>query len=160
MERFGGRRRRSTRLLTLVVALAAALMVISPALRTAPARAQEATPSAGDGGAAPSTASVVPADTIAFIAFNLNQESDQWQVAGDLLARAGFTDAIADAPLDMATQMLQQLPVSLSDSTDRGEHGRRRRGGRRAVGGGDRPGRDRHPIGREWGRLVGGASAE
>jgi hypothetical protein len=101
--------------LTLVVALAAALMVISPALRTAPVRAQEATPSGGDGGAALSTASVMPAETIAFVAFNLNQESDQWQVAGDLLARAGFTDAIADAPLDMATQMLQQLPVSLSD---------------------------------------------
>src|SRR5215211_3077703 len=64
------------------------LGVLVPSLgRVAPVAAQASTVSF-------STAEVAPADSIAYLVTTLDDQSEQWQLAKDLLDRAGFGQAI------------------------------------------------------------------
>ncbi|MDP9363212.1 MAG: DUF3352 domain-containing protein [Chloroflexota bacterium] len=71
-----------------LVALLGALLA-GPALGAAPAAAQEAE--------GPSTVAVAPEETLVYAAVNLDDRSDQWRLADDLLSRLGLDEQIEQA---------------------------------------------------------------
>jgi hypothetical protein len=82
------------------VALAAVLMLGSLATIAAPALAQDEDAQIGF-----ATATLAPESSLAYLAINLDLESDQWQATQELLGRIGFPNAIDDLKAQMVADM-------------------------------------------------------